>query len=95
LRTLQRLFPRETGLSLEAWRRKARLIHAVERLAAGEGVTETSLACGYASVGGFITAFSRHFGVTPGAWAAGAAVYPAAASWTSAPVRRSPPPIQR
>jgi AraC-like DNA-binding protein len=71
LRTLQRVFPRETGLALEAWRRKARLIYAVERLAAGDSVTDTAYACGYVSVGGLITAFSRQFGMTPGAWAAG------------------------
>jgi AraC-like DNA-binding protein len=68
LRTLQRLFPCETGLTLEAWRRKARLINGVERLAAGASVTDTALACGYLSVGAFITAFRHQFGVTPGDW---------------------------
>ncbi len=66
LRTLQRLFPRETGLTLEAWRQKARLIHAMARLASGERVTTAALDSGYQSVGAFIGAFSRQFGVTPG-----------------------------
>lgn len=66
LRTLQRLFPAETGLSLEAWRQKARLIHAAARLSAGQAVTTTALDCGYDSVSAFITAFKRQFGVTPG-----------------------------
>jgi AraC-like DNA-binding protein len=66
LRTLQRLFPRETGLSLEAWRHKARMIHAVAKLAAGVPVTAAALDCGYESASAFITAFRRQFGATPG-----------------------------
>jgi AraC-like DNA-binding protein len=66
LRTLQRLFPRETGLSLEAWRHKARMIHAVAKLAAGVPVTAAALDCGYESASAFITAFRRQFGSTPG-----------------------------
>jgi AraC-like DNA-binding protein/quercetin dioxygenase-like cupin family protein len=66
IRTLQRLFPRETGMTLEAWRQKARLIHAVSRLTAGASVTDTAFDCAYQSVGAFIAAFSRQFGVTPG-----------------------------
>ena len=66
LRTLQRLFPKETGLTLEAWRQKARLIHSVASLASGASVTEAALDCGYQSVGAFISAFTRQFGTTPG-----------------------------
>ena len=66
LRTLQRLFPAETGLTLEAWRQKARLIAAVASLSNGAAVTTTALDCGYDSPSAFITAFKRQFGVTPG-----------------------------
>jgi AraC-like DNA-binding protein len=69
LRTLQRLFPRETGLTLEGWRQKARLVHAVVRLAAGASVTEAALDCGYQSLAAFSEAFVRQFGVTPGRFA--------------------------
>ncbi len=72
LRTLQRIFPRETGLTLEAWRQKARLIDAMARLASGERVMATALDSGYQSVGGFIEAFSRQFGVTPDRYRAAA-----------------------
>ncbi|WP_309646210.1 helix-turn-helix transcriptional regulator [Phenylobacterium sp.] len=65
LRTLQRIFPRETGLSLEGWRQKARMIHAVAALAAGASVTGAALDCGYDSVSAFIAAFKRAFGTTP------------------------------
>ena len=66
LRTLQRVFPKETGLTIEAWRQKARLIHSVGCLAAGARVTDAALDSGYQSVGAFIGAFTRQFGVTPG-----------------------------
>ncbi|WGJ13233.1 helix-turn-helix transcriptional regulator [Methylocapsa sp. D3K7] len=65
LRTLQRLFPRETGFTLEAWRQKARLIHAVAQLAAGTSMTNAALDCGYQSAAAFGVAFSHQFGVSP------------------------------
>jgi AraC-like DNA-binding protein/quercetin dioxygenase-like cupin family protein len=71
LRTLQRLFPSETGLALEAWRQKARLIHAVACLASGDSVTAAAFDCGYQTVGAFIAAFRRHFGETPGRYGLG------------------------
>ena len=70
LRTLQRIFPRETGLTLDAWRQKAQLIHAVGRLATGASVTMAALDSGYQNVSAFIVAFSRQFGVTPGRYRA-------------------------
>ena len=66
LRTLQRLFPAETGLTLEAWRQKARLIWSISSLSGGASVTTTAFDCGYDSPSAFITAFKRQFGVTPG-----------------------------
>src|SRR6185437_8070110 len=66
LRTLQRLFPAETGLTLEAWRQKARLLAAVAALGEGASVIMTALDCGYESPSAFIAAFKRQFGVTPG-----------------------------
>lgn len=70
LRTLQRLFPRETGLTIEAWRQKARLLHAVAELSSGVSVTEAAFDCGYRSVAAFSAAFARQFGVTPGRYPA-------------------------
>ena len=69
LRTLQRIFPQETGVTLNAWRQKARLVRAVACLSSGASVTTTALNCGYQSVAAFISAFSRQFGVTPGRYA--------------------------
>jgi AraC-like DNA-binding protein len=66
LRTLQRLFRAETGLTLEAWRQKARLMAGVASLGDGASVTAAALDCGYESSSGFIAAFKRQFGITPG-----------------------------
>ncbi|MBO9558532.1 MAG: helix-turn-helix transcriptional regulator [Caulobacter sp.] len=70
LRTLQRLFPRETGLTIEGWRQKARLLHAIASLSSGASVTEAALDCGYQSIAAFIDAFTKQFGVTPGRYVA-------------------------
>jgi predicted enzyme related to lactoylglutathione lyase/AraC-like DNA-binding protein len=65
LRTLQRCFFEETGMTIEAWRQKARLVHSASALAEGASVTDASLACGYESLSAYIAAFRRQFGVTP------------------------------
>jgi AraC-like DNA-binding protein len=64
-RTLMRLFLKETGLSFREWRRQARLLAALERLAQGEAVTTVALDLGYASPSAFIQAFREVLGVTP------------------------------
>ena len=71
LRTLQRLFLAETGLSLEAWRGRARMQQAVVSLSNGRPVTEAALDAGYQSASAFIAAFRRTFGVTPARWRLG------------------------
>jgi AraC-like DNA-binding protein/quercetin dioxygenase-like cupin family protein len=70
LRTLQRLFLAETGLSLDAWRARARMQQAVVSLSNGAPVTEAALECGYQSPSAFIAAFKRTFGSTPGRYRA-------------------------
>lgn len=65
-RNLTRLFRAETGYSLAQWRQQARLMRALEKLAAGEAVTTIAFDLGYETVSAFITAFRRSFGVTPG-----------------------------
>ena len=48
IRTLVRLFPRETGMTFRQWRRQARLLAALERLGAGLPVTRVArdVGCG-------------------------------------------------
>lgn len=71
VRTLQRLFATQTGLSIEAWRTRARLQHGLVQLTTGASVTAAALDAGYASPSAFIAAFKATFGVTPARYRAG------------------------
>jgi AraC-like DNA-binding protein len=65
-RTLERIFSRETGMSIGRWRRQHRLGHALGLLAAGTPVTSVALDVGYDSPSAFVAAFRAAFGQTPG-----------------------------
>ena len=71
LRTMQRYFSADTGMPLDAWRQKARLVHSVAALSAGASVAEAANGCGYESPSAFVVAFKKHFGVTPGRFETG------------------------
>jgi len=66
IRTLERLFREETGMSLGAWLRRLRLQLALEQLAAGASVTEAARAGGYNGPSAFVAMFRRELGTTPG-----------------------------
>ena len=65
LRTLQRFFSLQTGMSFGRWRSQARLLSALPMLEEGRQVTDVSLDLGFDSLSAFIFAFRRFFGVTP------------------------------
>jgi len=65
VKTLERLFAKETGISFGAWRIRLRMIKALEQLAYGENVANTAHAIGYESPSSFIAAFRNTFGTTP------------------------------
>jgi AraC-like DNA-binding protein/mannose-6-phosphate isomerase-like protein (cupin superfamily) len=65
VRTLQRCFLAETGITIDAWRQRARLNASTAALAHGASVTVAALDCGYDSSSAFIAAFKRQFGMTP------------------------------
>jgi AraC-like DNA-binding protein/quercetin dioxygenase-like cupin family protein len=67
-RTLHRLFQRETGMRLGEWRRQARLLLALERIAAGTRIVNVALEHGYTSQSAFAAMFKKHFGVSPSAF---------------------------
>jgi len=69
-RTIERSFARDTHMTAGEWRRRARLLHAVRRLAEGEAVTNVSLETGYSSVSAFIAVFKKMFGTTPARYVA-------------------------
>lgn len=64
-RTLSRRFLAETGFTFADWRQRARLMRAIEMLAAGTPVTTIALSLGYDNVSAFIAMFRRVHGVTP------------------------------
>ncbi|GGY76952.1 AraC family transcriptional regulator [Cellvibrio zantedeschiae] len=64
-RTLIRKFRAETGMSLVAWRQRARVIQAIRLLNAGSTVTDTALSVGYDSLSAFISVFKQITGVSP------------------------------
>lgn len=65
VRTLQRYFVAETGMGVDSWRQKARLISSTTALLSGCSVTNAAIDCGYDSPSAFISSFKRQFGVTP------------------------------
>jgi len=64
-RNLARAFLKETGLGFRLYRRQARLLAALERLAAGRPVTGVALDLGYDSSSAFIAMFRRALAATP------------------------------
>ena len=67
-RTLARAFRRETGMSFREFRHQVRLHAAMERLGAGEAVTQVAHELGFGSASNFITMFRRATGKTPRAY---------------------------
>lgn len=65
LRTMERLFQRETGLSMGKWRQQLRLMHALQLLAGGEKIASAALDAGYSTSSAFISSFRNALGTTP------------------------------
>ena len=68
LRTFNRLFRQQTGLSFSQWRQRACVVLALARLAEGELVTRIALDFGYDSPAAFSTMFRRVLGQAPSVW---------------------------
>lgn len=68
LRTFERLFVEETGLSLAAWRRQSRMLASISLLSEGKSIGEVAHAVGYDSAAAFSTAFKQCLGVPPSAY---------------------------
>lgn len=65
VKTIQRLFVKETGMTFGQWRQQARLLRALELLATGQKVIDVALALGYDSPSAFASMFRKQFGQTP------------------------------
>jgi len=65
LRTFERLFVEETGLSLALWRRQSRMLASLSLLAESRSIGEIAGSVGYESAAAFSTAFKQCFGSPP------------------------------
>lgn len=65
VRTLDRKFRKETGMSLKQWRSKLRLMKAIELLNTGQSITSIALELGYSSPSPFIFMFREQLGMSP------------------------------
>ncbi|WP_284944421.1 AraC family transcriptional regulator [Acidisoma cladoniae] len=65
LRSFVRHFSAQTGLPFSAWRQRARIVNAQERLARDEAVTSVALSVGYESLGAFAAVFRKLTGLSP------------------------------
>ena len=68
VRTVTRLFPKETGLTLKAWRQRARIVRAMEQLARGDASSKVAWETGFASTAAFSCAFRQVTAMTPSAF---------------------------
>ncbi|MEM1048011.1 MAG: helix-turn-helix transcriptional regulator [Pseudomonadota bacterium] len=66
LRTFERRFRAETGMSFRVWRSKAKMLKALELLSLNLSVAETADRLGYEGQSAFIAGFKTAFGTTPG-----------------------------
>jgi AraC-like DNA-binding protein len=64
-KTFARRFRRETGMSPDLWRRRARLLDAIAQLREGRRITDVAHTAGYDSSASFAAAFKKTFGMTP------------------------------
>lgn len=65
VRSASRVFPAETGLTFKAWRQRARIVRAIDRLARGDTIGKVSTASGFASTAAFATAFRQVTAMAP------------------------------
>jgi len=71
VRTISRLFPAETGLTLKAWRQRARIVRTMERLAHGDTPATVARDSGFSSTAAFSCAFRQVTATTPKRFMAG------------------------
>jgi AraC-like DNA-binding protein len=65
VRTMSRLFPVETGMTLKSWRQRARIVQAMDWLARGNTIARVSVEFGFASTASFSCAFRQVTAMTP------------------------------
>lgn len=64
-RTVERIVRAETGLTLARWRRRSRVLAAIEPLMEGARVSDVAPMVGYATPSSFVEAFRSELGTSP------------------------------
>jgi AraC-like DNA-binding protein len=64
-RTLERLFPVETGMSLGQWVRRRKLLEGLQVFSEGATIADVAYRLGYSGPSAFISMFRRELGNTP------------------------------
>ena len=70
-RTISRVFAEQVGMSFKAWRQRARIVAAMDRLVAGASISQASAHAGFASTAAFAFSFRQVTGETVGDFLAG------------------------
>jgi len=65
VRSASRMFPAETGLTFKAWRQRARIVFAIDRLGRGQTIAKVSSEAGFASMAAFAFSFRQVTAMTP------------------------------
>ncbi len=65
VRTIERAFLDQTGMTFGRWRQQARLLEAIRLLGEGTQVTAVAMSVGYRSPSAFVAAFKKCLGRTP------------------------------
>lgn len=74
LRTLERHFQKNYGVTVSQWLRELRLSKAYQNLLLGKAVKEVAFDQGYKQVSHFSREFKNHFGVNPSVLLSGARI---------------------
>ncbi|MDB4837967.1 helix-turn-helix transcriptional regulator [Marinomonas sp.] len=65
VRTIERLFKAETGMTFRQWRSRFKLMNSLTQFTEGKSSTTVAHELGYKSVSSFIATFKTQFGCTP------------------------------
>lgn len=66
VRTLSRIFSKQTGLTFSQWRQQSKIITSLALIQKGLSISEVAEQSGYTNVSAYIEAFRQRFGETPG-----------------------------
>ncbi len=65
LRTIERIFLKQTGMTFRQWRQQARLLKSIPEIAAGAPITQVALDVGYSNPSAYSFMFRSVLGTTP------------------------------